>query len=85
EPVMAEGCVASAKVAAVELLGDAMTIELWPLQADGPQQRALLCKTSADESLSPGDWVRVGFDMRRAHWFDARTGENLCGPGGLRG
>jgi multiple sugar transport system ATP-binding protein len=85
EPVMGAGCVASARVAAVELLGDAMTIELWPAEADGSQQRPLLCKTDADGRLSSGDQVRVWFDMRRAHWFDARTGENLCGPGGVRG
>lgn len=85
ESAMTAGCVASARVAAVELLGDAMTIELWPARADGSQPRPLLCKTDADGRLSSGDQVRVWFDMRRAHWFDAQTGENLCGPGGVRG
>jgi multiple sugar transport system ATP-binding protein len=82
---LATGCAAPARVTAVEVLGDAMTIELRPAQAEDSQQQPLLCKTGAAGSLSPGDWVRVWFDMRRAHWFDAQTGKNLCGPGGVRG
>jgi multiple sugar transport system ATP-binding protein len=82
---LATGCAAPARVTAVEVLGDVMTIELRPAQAEDSRQRPLLCKTGADGSLSPGDRVRVWFDMRRAHWFDAQTGKNLCGPGGVRG
>ena len=77
-----------AEVTAVESLGDAMTVELMP--ADGGERQtgdrqALLCKTAANAGWGLGERVQVGFDMRRAHWFDAVTGENLCRPGGVRG
>ena len=72
-----------AQVTAVELLGDAMILELRPI-AGSEQKQSLLCKTGADAGWSAGDQVQVGFDMRRAHWFDAVTGENLCRPGGVR-
>lgn len=72
------------EVTATELLGDAMTVELRPAGA-GEQKQLLLCKTGADAGWSAGDQVQVGFDMRRAHWFDAQTGQNLCRPGGVRG
>jgi ABC-type sugar transport system ATPase subunit len=72
-----------ARVTSVELLGDSITVELLP--AGGGEQRPLLCKTGAEAAWSVGDQVQVGFDMRRAHWFDALTGENLCRPGGVRG
>lgn len=72
------------EVTATEPLGDAMTVELRPTGGSG-QRRPLLCKTGADAEWSAGDQVQVGFDMRRAHWFDAQTGQNLCRPGGVRG
>ncbi|HUY87486.1 MAG TPA: ABC transporter ATP-binding protein [Pirellulales bacterium] len=86
-----------AEVTATDLLGDAIAVELQPTGSDGEAagsssefagggaQRLLLCKTSADAAWSMGDQVLVGFDMRRAHWFDAQTGQNLCRPGGVRG
>jgi multiple sugar transport system ATP-binding protein len=72
------------EVTATELLGDAMTVELRPV-CGGEQKQLLLCKTGADAGWNAGDQVQVGFDMRRAHWFDAQTGQNLCRLGGVRG
>jgi ABC-type sugar transport system ATPase subunit len=72
------------EVTATELLGEAMTVELRPT-CGGEQRHPLLCKTGADAGWNTGDQVQVGFDMQRAHWFDAQTGQNLCRPGGVRG
>jgi ABC-type sugar transport system ATPase subunit len=72
------------EVTATELLGDAMIVELRPA-AGGEHRQPLLCKAGADAGWTAGDQVRVGFDMRRAHWFDAQSGQNLCRPGGVRG
>ena len=87
-----------AQVTAVESFGDAMTVELRPAERDDrlaedrqmqerqtQDRQTLLCKTDADGGWKTGERVQVGFDMRRAHWFDAVTGENLCRPGGVRG
>ena len=80
-----------AEVTATELLGDAITVELRPACGEGePAEggagavRLLLSKTGADAGWSTGDQVLVGFDLRRAHWFDAQSGQNLCRPGAVR-
>lgn len=72
------------EVTATELLGDAMIVELRPA-GGGERRQPLLCKADADAGWNAGDQVQVGFDMRRAHWFDAVSGQNLCRPGGVRG
>ena len=72
------------EVTATELLGDAMILEVRP-SGGGERKQPLLCKTGTDVGWNAGDQVRVGFDMRRAHWFDAQSGHNLCRPGGVRG
>jgi ABC-type sugar transport system ATPase subunit len=83
-----------ARVELVEDLGDTGVVSLTlggldPQGAEGTKKRAsperpgavLLCKRQVRPGLAPGEHVIAWFDMRRAHWFDGRTGRNLCRPG----
>jgi ABC-type sugar transport system ATPase subunit len=82
---------ANAWVDLIEDLGDASVVSLTP----DPQTEnraslvrpgaVLLCKRQVRSGLAPGEHVIAWLDMRRAHWFDGRTGRNLCQPGGAVG
>lgn len=85
-----------AVVGAVELVGDSKIVGLdlagggWGLagakEAVGVRAGgAVWCKVEAERKLGLGDRVSVWFEMRRAHWFNARTGKNLCVSRGVRG
>ena len=79
---------AAARVATVESLGDSKAVELELLEeGNGAAQRpaTVWCKVEADGKLNLGDRASVWFEMRRAHWFSARTGKNLYAAGGVRG
>ncbi|HWB13684.1 MAG TPA: ABC transporter ATP-binding protein [Pirellulales bacterium] len=84
----------TARVELIEDLGDASVVSLSPDQpgGDGEEQTenrasperpgaVLLCKRQVRSGLAPGEHVIAWLDMRRAHWFDGRTGRNLCQPG----
>ncbi|HVX60376.1 MAG TPA: ABC transporter ATP-binding protein [Pirellulales bacterium] len=79
---------ATARVAAIESLGDSMAVELELVgqgNGDGQTSATVWCKVEADGKLNLGDRVNVWLEMRRAHWFSARTGKNLYAAGGVRG
>lgn len=78
----------AARVATIESMGDSKVVEL-ELIAEGddaaPRPATAWCKVEADGKLHLGERVSVWFEMRRAHWFNARTGENLYVARGVRG
>jgi multiple sugar transport system ATP-binding protein len=46
--------------------------------ATDQQSRYLACQAGADAHVAAGDRVRVGLDLRRAYWFDPKSGANVC-------
>jgi multiple sugar transport system ATP-binding protein len=86
----APGCPqVAARVDLVEDLGDTSVVSLVPCRDEQTKNRAspetpgavLLCKRQGRSGLAPGEHVIACLDMRRAHWFDGRTGRNLRLPG----
>jgi multiple sugar transport system ATP-binding protein len=83
-----------AMVALVEPLGDAKIVHLeWDRNeldeahgatavehytAVGQQSRYLACQADGDAHVPAGDRVRVWLDLRRAYWFDPKSGVNVC-------
>lgn len=60
-----------AKVEVVEYLGNELQLHL---NASGS---AFVARVSTDTQTTPGATLRVGFDMRRIHFFDAATEEAI--------
>lgn len=82
----------SATIELIEPQGDSCLVAIGPRLTDpGPSNAkntaspnwpgAVLCRSRGCSGLKPGEQVIALFDMRRAHWFDAQTGRNLCSPG----
>jgi multiple sugar transport system ATP-binding protein len=78
-----------AMVAMIEPLGDATVVHL-TCKPPGAQTHAidsvlrqdqlhnLVCKAGPAVQVRVGQRVRIWLDMRRAHWFDAESGVNVC-------
>jgi multiple sugar transport system ATP-binding protein len=78
-----------ATVRLVEHQGDTCVVGLVPVAAGeqsensaSPECRGavLLGKTRLSSGLMSGEQVIAWFDMRRAHWFDGKSGRNLRQP-----
>jgi multiple sugar transport system ATP-binding protein len=75
--------VCEAEVQSVEPLGDSTIVYLKPF-SDGVEKKVWRAevwraKVGVAAGPRPGERVRVWFDMRRVHWFDALTGARLTG------
>lgn len=76
----------SATVTLVEYQADGCLVSIVPGNMQESEKQAspesacavLLGKALVGSGLKPGEHIIACFDMRRAHWFDGKSGRNLC-------